>query len=191
MQPKSYRVFKWVVYALATMLLCALQAMFFSNIRILGLTPFLYPMLPAAVAMFEGTRRGAVFALIFGVLCDLLLPAPFRGFFAIIFPVIAALSGGEVWGYAVVEYTEKPASPYTLPMGYYHVAELGVDEHRRRQGVARALMDFMKEDAVRRGFPRIELDLWEFNRDALRFYEAAGFSTYRRHMELWLEEEKS
>ena len=105
--------------------------------------------------------------------------------------VIAALSGGEVWGYAVVEYTEKPASPYTLPMGYYHVAELGVDEHRRRQGVARALMDFMKEDAVRRGFPRIELDLWEFNRDALRFYEAAGFSTYRRHMELWLEEEKS
>ncbi len=85
MQPKSYRVFKWVVYALATMLLCALQAMFFSNIRILGLTPFLYPMLPAAVAMFEGTRRGAVFALIFGV--------PFRGFFAIIFPVIAALSG--------------------------------------------------------------------------------------------------
>ena len=25
--------------------------------------------------------------------------------------VIAALSGGEVWGYAVVEYTEKPASP--------------------------------------------------------------------------------
>ncbi|MCI8656088.1 MAG: hypothetical protein HFF72_01455 [Oscillospiraceae bacterium] len=94
MQPKSYRVFKWVVYALATMLLCALQAMFFSNMRILGLTPFLYPMLPAAVAMFEGTRRGAVFALIFGVLCDLLLPAPFRGFFAIIFPVIAALSGG-------------------------------------------------------------------------------------------------
>ena len=90
MQPKSYRVFKWVVYALATMLLCALQAMFFSNMRILGLTPFLYPMLPAAVAMFEGTRRGAVFALIFGVL----LPAPFRGFFAIIFPVIAALSGG-------------------------------------------------------------------------------------------------
>ena len=44
---------------------------------------------------------------------------------------------------------------------------------------------------ARRGFTRIELDLWEFNRDALKFYEAAGFSTYRRHMELWLEEEKS
>ena len=88
MQPKSYRVFKWVVYALATMLLCALQAMFFSNIRILGLTPFLYPMLPAAVAMFEGTRRGAVFALIFGVLCDLLLPAPIPCFYTLVFPLV-------------------------------------------------------------------------------------------------------
>ena len=93
MQPKSYRVFKWVVYALATALLCAFHAMFFSNIRVLGLTPFLYPVLPAVVAMFEGSRPGAVFALALGALCDLLVPAPFRGFFAIIFPVIAILSG--------------------------------------------------------------------------------------------------
>ena len=80
MQPKSYRVFKWVVY--------------FCHIRVLGLTPFLYPVLPAVVAMFEGPRQGAVFALALGVLCDLLVPAPFRGFFAILFPVIASLSGG-------------------------------------------------------------------------------------------------
>lgn len=93
MQPKSYRVFKWVVYALATLLLCALHAMFFSNIRVLGLTPFLYPVLPAVLAMFEGGRRGAVFGLVLGALCDLLVPAPFRGFFALAFPVIAALSG--------------------------------------------------------------------------------------------------
>lgn len=94
MQPKSYRVFKWVMYALATLLLCALHAMFFCNIRVLGLTPFLYPMLPAMAAMFEGPRQGAVFALALGVLCDLLVPAPFRGFFAVVFPVIAVLSGG-------------------------------------------------------------------------------------------------
>ena len=94
MQPKSYRVFKWVIYALATLFLCGLQNMFFCHIRVLGLTPFLYPMLPAVVAMFEGPRQGAVFALALGVLCDLLVPAPFRGFFAILFPVIASLSGG-------------------------------------------------------------------------------------------------
>lgn len=94
MQPKSYRVFKWVVYALATALLCALQSLLLGNIRVLGLTPFLYPALPAMVAMFEGARPGAVLGLALGLLCDLLLPAPFRGFFAIAFPLGAVLAAG-------------------------------------------------------------------------------------------------
>ena len=94
MLPKSYVVFKWVVYAIATLFLCALQSLLLNHIRVLGLTPFLYPVLPAAVAMFEGSRRGAVFALLFGIACDLLLPAPFRGFFTLIFPVAAFVAGG-------------------------------------------------------------------------------------------------
>ncbi len=92
MLPKSYVVFKWAVYALATLGLCALQSLVLCHIRVLGLTPFLYPLLPALVAMFEGSRRGAVFALLFGLCCDLLLPAPFRGFFTIVFPAAAALA---------------------------------------------------------------------------------------------------
>ena len=52
----------------------------------------------------------------------------------------------------------------------------------------------MKKDAVKKGFPRMELDMWEFNEGALKFYENAGFQTYRRYMELPLapaEEEKT
>ena len=82
MLPKSYVAFKWIVYALATFLLCALQSLLFCHIRIMSVTPFLYPILPAVAAMYEGPRRGAIFALSFGFLCDLLLPAPFTGFFA-------------------------------------------------------------------------------------------------------------
>ena len=89
MLPKSYTVFKWAVYAIATLLLCALQSVVLNHVRILGLTPFLYPVLPALVAMFEGPRPGSVFGLIFGLYCDLLIPEPFPGFFALIFPVAA------------------------------------------------------------------------------------------------------
>ena len=89
MLPKSYTVFKWAVYAIATLLLCALQSVVLNHIQVLGLTPFLYPVLPALVAMFEGSRAGAVFALVFGLYCDLLVPEPFPGFFALIFPVAA------------------------------------------------------------------------------------------------------
>lgn len=93
MLPKNYLVFKWAVYAIAAFLLCALQSMVLGNIRVLGLTPFLYPMIPAAAAMFEGPKQGGIFALCFGFLCDLLLPAPFPGFFSISFALGAILAG--------------------------------------------------------------------------------------------------
>lgn len=89
MLPKNFVVFKWAVYTIATLLLCALQSVVLSHIRVLGLTPFLYPVLPAVVAMFEGSRSGAVFGLVFGFACGLLVPEPFPGFFTIIFPVAA------------------------------------------------------------------------------------------------------
>ena len=92
MLPKSYVVFKWVMYAVATLFLCALQSVVFSHISVFRLTPFLYPVLPALMAMFEGARPGSVFAFCLGLACDLLVPAPFRGFFVLIFPVAAVVS---------------------------------------------------------------------------------------------------
>ena len=89
MLPKSYLVFKWLVYAAATLLLFALQSLVLNHVHVLGLTPFLYPMLPAVAAMYEGRRRGPVFALVLGVVCDTMLHGPFPGFFTIVFPLIA------------------------------------------------------------------------------------------------------
>lgn len=90
--PKSYLAFKWIMYALAALLLCVLQGAVLCHIRVLSVTPFLYPMLPAVAAMLEGRKPGALFALFFGLLCDLLLPAPFTGFFVLLFPMTALLS---------------------------------------------------------------------------------------------------
>ncbi len=92
MMPKNYLAFKWVIYTFATFFLCVLQSIV-GSFRVLGLTPFLYPMLPAMVAMFEGAKQGGIFAVCFGLLCDLLLPAPFEGFFAISFAIGALLAG--------------------------------------------------------------------------------------------------
>ena len=36
----------------------------------------------------------------------------------------------------------------------------------------------------KRKLERLEPDVWSFNRDAVRFYEAAGFETYRQYMEV-------
>lgn len=98
--------------------------------------------------------------------------------------VIAAFCEGTLCGFATVEYKTKPLSPYSLERKIYQVEEFGVDEAFRRKGAGRALVEFMKNDAAQKGYDRMELDMWEFNEGALAFYEAVGFVTYRRYMEL-------
>ena len=98
--------------------------------------------------------------------------------------VLVAVMDGIICGFAIVEYLEKPQSPYNNSRKIYRVEEFGVDKNIRRKGVATALVAFMKEDARKRGYQKIELDMWEFNDGALSFYEKVGFRTYRRYMDL-------
>lgn len=64
--------------------------------------------------------------------------------------------------------------------------EFCVDKEFRRQGVATELIAFIKAYTKEKGFKRLELNMWEFNQDALEFYEAVGFKTYRRYMEIFV-----
>ena len=98
--------------------------------------------------------------------------------------VLVVILDDAICGFAIVEYIERLQSPYNNARKFYHIEEFGVDESARRKGIASALIDFMKEDALRRGYKKIELDMWEFNDGALSFYENVGFRTYRRCMDM-------
>lgn len=100
--------------------------------------------------------------------------------------VIVAILNEEIVGFVQVQYIRKPASPYNLAREIYHIEEFGVDEKHRRKGIATALMQFAKEDAKAKGFPKLELDMWQFNEGALAFYEHIGFNTFRRYMECFV-----
>ena len=91
---------------------------------------------------------------------------------------------GVICGFAVLHHITKPESPYSYEKDYLDINEFGVDEAYRRQGVATEMMAFIREYAREKGFAKIELNMWEFNQNALAFYEAMGFTTYRRYMEL-------
>lgn len=98
--------------------------------------------------------------------------------------IIVAECGGTLCGFATVEYIDRPESAYCNARSFYHIEEFGVDEAFRRMGVASAIVEFCKGEAKAKGYNRIELDVWEFNDGAIQFYEAAGFQTYRRLMQL-------
>lgn len=100
--------------------------------------------------------------------------------------IVVADKDGELCGFAIVHHIYKPENPFMYVRDFLDIDEFCVDEHHRREGVAMALIDFIKKYAKEKGYHRIELNMWEFNEGALAFYEAAGFETYRRYMEMFI-----
>ncbi len=100
--------------------------------------------------------------------------------------IVAAETDGKICGYAVLNHIVRPENPYMFERDYLDIDEFGVDAECRRQGVASAMIAFIRDYAKQAGFRRLELNMWEFNQGALAFYEAAGFKTFRRYMEMML-----
>ena len=98
--------------------------------------------------------------------------------------IVVADSDGIICGFAVLHHIVKPATPFMYERDFIDVDEFCVDKDYRRQGVASEMITFIRNYAKEKGFNRIELNMWEFNRDALAFYETVGFKTYRRYMEM-------
>ena len=98
--------------------------------------------------------------------------------------VVVAEADGSIRGFAVLNHIVRPENPFMFERDFLDIDEFGVDESCRRQGVASAMIRFIRGWAREKGFRRLELNMWEFNRGALAFYEAAGFTTYRRYMEI-------
>ncbi len=99
------------------------------------------------------------------------------------YEVIVACLGEVIGGFAVVQYVDRPESAYRRAGHFCHIEEFGVDEAYRRRGVGTALLAFCKSEAKRRGFERLELDVWSFNETAQKFYESAGFHPCRSYLE--------
>ena len=98
--------------------------------------------------------------------------------------IVVSEKDGRICGFAVLNCISKPENPFMFARDFLDVDEFCVDQEYRRQGIAREMIDFIKEFAKEKGFQRLELNMWEFNEGALKFYEAVGFKTYRRYMDM-------
>ena len=100
--------------------------------------------------------------------------------------ITVAVKDGTICGFAVLHHINRPENPFMKERDFLDIDEFCVDEAFRRQGIASEMIAFIREFAKEKGFHRIELNMWEFNQDALAFYEAAGFQTFRRYMEMFV-----
>lgn len=89
---------------------------------------------------------------------------------------------GRVVGFVVALIRESLPIPIITPRRYAVIDSLGVAREFRRRGIGKALMDRAEEWALVKGIREMELNVWEFNSDAIAFYERRGFHTISRRM---------
>lgn len=90
---RNETIFKWLLYAAATALCLFVQGGLLQRLEFWGVIPFVYPLLAAIPATFEGPLPGTIFSLSVGVVCDLLLPGPIPCLYTLVFPLAGLCSG--------------------------------------------------------------------------------------------------
>ena len=131
MLARSATIIKWVLYALAGLACTVVQAAVLQRFTLWGVIPFLYPLIAALPATFEGPAAGTVYALAAGVLCDLLLPSPIPCFYTRIFPLVGRSAGLMSQSLIPAGYLCSAAAslPAYLLTGVFHCIVLWATGH--------------------------------------------------------------
>ena len=89
MLARSATIFKWALYAGATLLFLAAQGAVLQRITVWGVIPFVFPILTAVLATYEAPLPATVYGLVLGSVCDLLLPGVLPCFYTLVFPAVS------------------------------------------------------------------------------------------------------
>jgi GNAT superfamily N-acetyltransferase len=89
---------------------------------------------------------------------------------------------GHLLGALNVLLRTAPDIPLLVPRRYAVVDNVVVHRSARRTGIGRALMDAAHRWAREHGLDTVELNVFEFNQEAIQFYENLGYETVSRKM---------
>jgi len=99
-------------------------------------------------------------------------------------PVFVAATQHDVVGCLWCIMNRERDNALKLDRDWLIIDDICVDEKYRRRGIGKKLLDFACRFARDSGLDRIELNVYEANSGAVRFYENNGFTTQKRVMEL-------
>ena len=90
--------------------------------------------------------------------------------------------GGELVGFVHAVIRDAPAFPVFVPRRYVMVDSIGVRSAFQNRGIGRKLMEKMEAWANAKGVTSIELNVYDFNKTAISFYESLGYHVFSRKM---------
>ena len=102
-------------------------------------------------------------------------------------PVFVATDEDDnVAGYAFCIIRSIEETKAFVSRKFLYIDDFCVDEKYRKMHVGTFMMEKLLKEAKKMDISSIELNVWEFNESAVKFYEKCGFSTQKREMEIIL-----
>lgn len=93
-----------------------------------------------------------------------------------------AVCGDNAVGICIAAIRES-SNPLTVQERIGYIEDLYVLNEYRRRNIAQSLLENIKKEFYRKGVRQLELCVWEFNNEAIKFYEKEGFKGQRRILE--------
>ncbi len=105
--------------------------------------------------------------------------------------LLVAEAGGNLVGFVHAIVRDRSVIPVFVPRRYAIVDGIVVKSGFQNHGIGRILMDKMHEWATAKGATSIELNVYEFNKTAISFYERLGYQTLSRKMSKEITKDKT
>jgi ribosomal protein S18 acetylase RimI-like enzyme len=93
---------------------------------------------------------------------------------------LVAEDDGNLVGYCWIRIHAAPSLHHFVPRYYAEIDTLVVAATHRQRGIGRALVERAHAWAAAQGVDEVRIVVYEFNQEALHFYEGLGYETGRR-----------
>lgn len=103
------------------------------------------------------------------------------------YAALAAEYEGNFAGFIIAQRRITPDNPMLQRNAYFYIDALYVSDNCRRKGIGRALYTYLSNLAAEEKCSRIDLKVWDFNKDAVSFYQNMGFQMQSYNMEKRIE----
>ena len=101
--------------------------------------------------------------------------------------LVIAEMNGEIVGINIAQIQSTPEIPIWVPKCFAYIGPMAVSETHQRLGIGTKLMEAAFDWTKEKGINKVDLTVFEFNEQAIGFYDKLGFKTFMRRMELKLD----
>ncbi|MFC3041462.1 GNAT family N-acetyltransferase [Virgibacillus xinjiangensis] len=98
--------------------------------------------------------------------------------------ILIAKINEEIVGFAVMELNESPPFGSMTPRKFAYMSDFGIKKSYQRKGIGKILFEACLEWSKHKDAASLDLNVWEFNKKAIAFYENFGMETASRKMTL-------